>query len=185
MNQSEFAARHSVSRKTVTLWKKRGWLVFTGDDIEPDASDALLHKYRKGGTDGLEQGNTDLLPDPKVTEQVTDFDGVLPGESTEDAAFRMLSTLDPMTIDVAKLMKETYLAKLAQPDDDIASGRVVEAAEVAAIVGSEYTVVRTKLLAIPAEQAPRINRCRSTAEIQDTLREIITRVLEELTAGKQ
>jgi len=66
----------------------------------------------------------------------------------------------------------------------VKSGRVVEAAEVIVIVGSEYAVVRTKLLAIPAEQAPRINRCRSVAELQDTLREIITRVLEELTADK-
>jgi hypothetical protein len=53
---------------------------------------------------------------------------------------------------------------------------------VASLVGQEYAVVRTKLLAIPSEQAPRVHRCRTVAEVQDTLREIITRILEELTA---
>lgn len=31
MKQSEFAALHGVSRKTVTTWKARGWLVFGAD----------------------------------------------------------------------------------------------------------------------------------------------------------
>jgi len=31
MNQSEFAALHGVSRKTVTTCKARGWLVFGAD----------------------------------------------------------------------------------------------------------------------------------------------------------
>lgn len=34
MNQSEFAALHGVSRKIVTTWKTRGWLVFSAD-VEP------------------------------------------------------------------------------------------------------------------------------------------------------
>ncbi|ARZ01757.1 hypothetical protein [Yersinia ruckeri] len=38
MNQSDFAKLHDVSRKTVTTWKARGWLVLAGDDIDVEAS---------------------------------------------------------------------------------------------------------------------------------------------------
>ena len=47
MNQSDFAKLHNVSRKTVTMWKSRGWLIMSGDDIDVAASNAQLEKYRK------------------------------------------------------------------------------------------------------------------------------------------
>lgn len=47
MNQSDFARLHGVSRKTVTMWKSRGWLIMSGDDIDVAASNAQLEKYRK------------------------------------------------------------------------------------------------------------------------------------------
>ena len=40
MNQSDFARLHGVSRKTVTMWKSRGWLIMSGDDIDVAASNA-------------------------------------------------------------------------------------------------------------------------------------------------
>ena len=55
MNQSEFAALHSVSRKTVTKWKERGWLVFEGNSLDVDASNALIAKYRRDGSDVVTQ----------------------------------------------------------------------------------------------------------------------------------
>lgn len=55
MKQSEFAALHGVSRKTVTKWKERGWLVFAGDEVDVDASNALLKKYRRDGTPSVTQ----------------------------------------------------------------------------------------------------------------------------------
>ena len=51
MNQSEFATLHGVSRKTVTKWKERGWLVFEGNSLDVDASNALIAKYRRDGSD--------------------------------------------------------------------------------------------------------------------------------------
>lgn len=47
MNQAEFARLHNVSRKTVTLWKSRGWLVMDGDEVNVDASNANIENYRK------------------------------------------------------------------------------------------------------------------------------------------
>lgn len=46
MNQSQYAARHGVSPKTVTKWKERGWLVFAGDEVDVKASDANVKRYR-------------------------------------------------------------------------------------------------------------------------------------------
>ncbi|WP_416777851.1 hypothetical protein ACNFJN_06455 [Xenorhabdus budapestensis] len=63
MNQSEFAKLHGVSRKTVTQWKARGWLVMAGDDINVEASNANIERYRKTVTRSEKS--------PKVTSKVT------------------------------------------------------------------------------------------------------------------
>lgn len=47
MNQADFAKLHGVSRKTVTTWKDRGWLVFNGDDLDVEASNANIEMHRK------------------------------------------------------------------------------------------------------------------------------------------
>ncbi|WP_275389359.1 hypothetical protein [Xenorhabdus bovienii] len=52
MKQADFARLHNVSRKTVTQWKSRGWLVMDGDDINVDASNANIEQYRKTVTRG-------------------------------------------------------------------------------------------------------------------------------------
>ena len=51
-------------------------------------------------------------------------------------------------------------------------------------VGAEYAKVRTRLLAIPSEQAPRIHRLKTVTEVQCVLLDIITEALEELTADE-
>ncbi|KER03315.1 hypothetical protein LGZ99_06070 [Photorhabdus temperata] len=50
MNQSDFAKLHGVSRKTITVWKSRGWLVMEGDEIDVDASNANIERYRKSSS---------------------------------------------------------------------------------------------------------------------------------------
>jgi len=47
MNQADFAKLHGVSRKTVTTWKARGWLVQVGDEVDVEASNANIERYRK------------------------------------------------------------------------------------------------------------------------------------------
>ena len=173
INQAKFSVMHGVSRKTVTGWKKRGWIVLQGDLVDVDASNALLEKYRTGGSvtrasKGNSSGNT--LPKVKA------------GESAEQAVERFLThTGATMTIDEAKRVKENYLALLNQLEYDTESGLVVLVSEVAKAVGEEYAKVRTRLLAIPAEQAPRVHRLKTVSEVQDVLRELITEALEELT----
>jgi phage terminase Nu1 subunit (DNA packaging protein) len=184
MKQSEFAALHSVSRKTVTKWKERGWLVFAGDEVDVAASNALLKKYRRDAGDSVTQSVT---PAPKgnkraaVTPSAAEVT-IRPGESAADAAGRILmATGADMDMDEARRVKENYLALLNQLEYDQKSGAVVAVADVARAVGEEYAKVRTRLLAIPAEHAPRIQRLKTAIEVQDALQEIIVDALEELT----
>lgn len=176
INQSGFAEMHSVSRKSVTGWKARGWLVMEGGLVNVEASNALLIKHRTGGIQSVTAPTPGNAAGNKQPVTVND------GESVEQAARRALKSIDPgATIDDAKLMKETYLGLLNQLEYDKESGLVVEAAEVAKAVGEEYAKVRTRLLSIPSEQAPRIHRLKTVTEVQDALQELITEALEELT----
>jgi phage terminase Nu1 subunit (DNA packaging protein) len=184
MNQSEFAALHEVSRKTVTKWKERGWLVFAGDEIDVDASNANLKRYRRDGAPAVTQGVTQAPEGnkPKTVTQAASEVTLGAGESAEDVAGRILTgNVELLSFDEARRFKENYLGLMAQLEYDRDSGLVVDVTEVAKAVGSEYAKVRTRLLSIPAEQAPRLHRCKTPAELQDMLQEIITEALEELT----
>ena len=174
MKQAAFAELHGVSRKTVTLWKQRGWLVFQGSEVDVDASNALIKRYRRDGIEVVTQGNKSGNK-PKTA-------AALPGEQIESAVERiLLSSGATMDIDEARRVKEHYLALLNQLEYDQKAGAVVLVAEVAKAVGEDYAKVRTRLLAIPAEQAPRLHRYKTVNEVQDALQEIITEALEELT----
>ncbi|MGE8452095.1 MAG: hypothetical protein ACN6OP_16010 [Pseudomonadales bacterium] len=188
MKQSEFAALHSVSRKTVTKWKERGWLVFAGDEVDVEASNALLKRYRRDGTSTVTQSVTQAPPGnspARMRKAVTPSDSevtVRAGETVERAAQRILiATGAEMDLDEARRVKENYLALQAQLQYDQEASLVVAVADVAKAVGAEYAKVRTRLLAIPAEHAPRIQRLKTVIEVQDALQEIIVDALEELT----
>ncbi|WP_175786352.1 hypothetical protein [Burkholderia cenocepacia] len=188
MNQSEFAALHKVSRKTVTKWKERGWLVFAGDEVDVDASNALLKRYRRDGAPAVTQtaeGNSKGNKAKPAAKRVTSRDAevtIRPDETVADAANRILvATGADMDFDDARCMKENYLALQAQLEYDRDAGLVVAVEDVARAVGDEYAKVRSRLLAIPAEHAPRIQRLKTVIEVQDALQEIITEALEELT----
>jgi len=175
VSQAEYARLRGVSKKTVTQWKQEGKIVLADGGVDVEPSDARLQKYRavglKGGNDSSNGGNTlPALPAARA------------GETTEQAVTRiMLASGANMTIEEARRVKENYLALAAQLNYDKEAGLVVEAALVAAAVGEEYAKVRTRLLSIPAEHAPRIHRLKTVTEVQDVLQELITEALEELT----
>lgn len=184
MNQSAFAELHGVSRKTVTKWKERGWLVFAGDEVDVEASNALLKKYRRDGVPAVTPAVTQSAKGNKrktVTQAASEVT-LSAGESADDVAGRILTgNVDLLDFDEARCFKENYLGLKAQLEYDRDSGQVIDVAEVAKAVGNEYAKVRTRLLSIPAEQAPRLHRCKTPAELQDMLQEVITEALEELT----
>ena len=170
----EFAALHGVSKQAVSKWKTANRLVFVGDKVDVKASNLLIERHQRGGGKRVNQSTTEV-------DQLTD-DATVDLESIDEAARRIIYEQGPtLTLDEARTLKENYLALLNQLEYDKESGVVVAVADVAAAVGAEYAKVRTRLLSIPAEQAPRIHRLKTVNEVQDVLQEIITEALEELT----
>src|SRR5260364_216898 len=109
VNQAAFAALHGVSRKTVTAWKARGWLVLQGDQVDVDALNARLKKYRREGlpvvtpvTFGA-QGNNESHKGNSLGNSFHNLGNtgnrsghknrvtIEPGESAEQAAVRILA----------------------------------------------------------------------------------------------
>ena len=169
MTLAEYGSLHGVSKQAVDKWKKRGWLVFDGKSINVEASNENLKKYRKPRV---------IKP---VNQKVDKKTSVRPGETPKQAAERIMVDADiTMDFDEARRIKESYLALLNQLEYDTKSGFVVAAADVAREVGQEYARVRTRLLSIPSEQAPRLHRLKTVTEIQDALLGCVTEALEEL-----
>lgn len=105
------------------------------------------------------------------------------GESADEAAERILTASGAKwSLAQAERIKENYIALLRQLEYDTKAGAVVPVDAVAKRVGAEFARVRTRLLAIPAEQAPRLHRCRTIPELQDALMGVIVEALQELTA---
>jgi hypothetical protein len=49
LSQAEYGRRIGVSRASISQWKKAGRLVLQGDQVDVEASDAKLKRYRRAG----------------------------------------------------------------------------------------------------------------------------------------
>lgn len=186
MNQSDFAKLHSVSRKTVTAWKARGWLVLDGDDIDVDASNANIERYRKsvtrpekkaaGNTSGNKQGNKgkgNRSGNNPVEESPAKIAARLVAESGAT-----------LTLDEARTLKENYFALLAKLEYGEKSGQLLPYKDMIEAVGAEYARMRTRLIAIAPEHGPRLRVLASTcndAEFVEVLQEVVYEAMEELS----
>ena len=189
MNQSDFAKLHGVSRKTVTTWKARGWLVLAGDDIDVEASNANIERFRKTVTRsekkpaGNKQGNkTGNRSSGNKSGNKNDKDLA---ESPTKTVERMIAEHGvTMTLDEARQMKENFLALLTQLEYDIKSGQVLPYKDMIEAVGNEYARMRTRLIAIAPEHGPRLRGLASTtndAEFVQALQEVVYEAMEELS----
>lgn len=193
MNQSDFAKLHGVSRKTVTSWKARGWLVLAGDDIDVEASNANIERFRKtvtrpekkaaGNKQGNKQGNkTGNRSSGNKSGNKNDKD--LPESATKTVERMIAEHGVTMTLDEARQMKENFLALLTQLEYDIKSGQVLPYKDMIEAVGNEYARMRTRLIAIAPEHGPRLRVLASTtndAEFVQALQEVVYEAMEELS----
>ncbi|MFS7187962.1 RNA polymerase subunit sigma-70 [Serratia proteamaculans] len=189
MNQSDFAKLHGVSRKTVTSWKARGWLVLAGDDIDVEASNANIERFRKTVTRpekkaaGNKQGNkTGNRSAGNKSGNKNDKD--LPESATKTVERMIAEHGVTMTLDEARQMKENFLALLTQLEYDIKSGQVLPYKDMIEAVGNEYARMRTRLIAIAPEHGPRLRVLASTtndAEFVQALQEVVYEAMEELS----
>ncbi|MCU4119312.1 hypothetical protein [Variovorax sp. N23] len=127
---TDYAKRHGVSKPAVTKWKARGWVVFIGEDVDVEASDAMLAKYRKtppsGPRKAVNRGvNRSLVNTTVNTVQLT----VEEGDSPEVAAAKIIAfTGAEMTFDEARRVKENYLALLNKLQFEEKDGALVDLA---------------------------------------------------------
>ncbi|MFS7358658.1 RNA polymerase subunit sigma-70 [Rahnella inusitata] len=189
MNQSDFAKLHGVSRKTVTTWKARGWLVLAGDDIDVDASNANIKQYRKTVTRPEKNNGKNAAGNKQGNKSQGNNSGNRSGTDQEESPTkiveRMIATNGAkMTLDQARTLKENFLALLTQLEYEIKSGQVLPYKEMIAAVGQEYSRMRTRLIAIAPEHGPRLRVLASTtndAEFVAALQEVVHEAMEELS----
>lgn len=193
MNQSDFAKLHGVSRKTVTTWKARGWLVLDGDDIDVKASNANIERYRKTVTRTAKKNDKSAVGNKQGNRTGNKSKGNNLGnktpvdhhESPTKIVERMIADNGAkMTLDEARTLKENFLALLTQLEYEIKSGQVLPYKEMIAAVGQEYSRMRTRLIAIAPEHGPRLRVLASTtsdAEFVSALQEVVHEAMEELS----
>ncbi|WP_370559415.1 hypothetical protein NMD70_06675 [Edwardsiella tarda] len=155
MNQSDFARLHGVSRKTVTMWKSRGWLIMSGDDIDVAASNEQLAKYRKSvnrpdkqKTSAPEKKKADrMLP---VREPPEESDQSPEGLAREF----LLENGAELSLDEARRVKENYLALLTKLEFQQKDGQLIEMATAEEVLFNAFRQQRDAWLNWPSRVAP-------------------------------
>ncbi|HGV9335267.1 hypothetical protein [Raoultella terrigena] len=156
MNQSDFARLHGVSRKTVTMWKSRGWLIMSGDDIDVSASNAQLEKYRKtinrtGKENKVVPIKKNSMPSPPKEEAVDE--GADP--SLESIARELLlENGAELSLDEARRIKENYLALLTKLEFQQKDGQLIEMTIAEEVLFNAFRQQRDAWLNWPSRVAP-------------------------------
>ena len=192
VSQAEFGRLLGVSKVAVTKWKAAGRLVIRDGLVDVAATKAVLDRYRAGGSEPRK-----AVDEASVNTAVNEFtevnaiddgdDGDEDPVNAEDAdalaAEILRTTGTDWSLDEAKRIKESFLALRARLKYDLEAAAVVPVAEVIREVAAEYSTVRTRLLAIPAEHSPQIARLRGPSEVRDYLERVITEILTALSSG--
>ncbi|HBW1846352.1 TPA: hypothetical protein N3414_005184 [Klebsiella quasipneumoniae subsp. quasipneumoniae] len=156
MNQSDFAKLHNVSRKTVTMWKSRGWLIMSGDDIDVAASNAQLEKYRKtvsrpSKNDALPPAKKNITPTPPVVNDRDD--NGLPSLENIAKDF-ILENGAELSLDEARRVKENYLALLTKLEFQQKDGQLIEMTVAEEVLFNAFRQQRDSWLNWPSRVAP-------------------------------
>ncbi|CAA1284217.1 hypothetical protein ACWBTD_000386 [Klebsiella pneumoniae] len=156
MNQSDFAKLHNVSRKTVTMWKSRGWLIMSGDDIDVAASNAQLEKYRKtvnrpSKHDALPPAKKNITPTPPVVNDRDD--NGLPSLENIAKDF-ILENGAELSLDEARRVKENYLALLTKLEFQQKDGQLIEMTVAEEVLFNAFRQQRDSWLNWPSRVAP-------------------------------
>lgn len=158
-----FARMHSVSKPTVSGWRRRGYLIFAPDGKRVDvarSNERLANRpaVHRGGVARVRPGKPAPIQSGAAEGEPAD------GWSMHEARRREM-------VATAK-MRELALAREA--------GKVSDNAEVAEKVGKRLSVVRARMLAISSKLAPRLavldtaEACGALldAEVRDALTEL-------------
>ncbi|CAI3953714.1 unnamed protein product [Commensalibacter communis] len=160
ISQSEAARRAGVSRTNIQKQLKVGRIQSAGKNKVDLASFNTWLASKQDIDQNTELSQTGIIP----------YDPSLP-------VFKNLQD--------AELYKTSYEARLKQLDYDLKSGAVVRIEDVVDALSSQLSAIRTRLLAIPAEMAPQIFNCKTVAETQGKMHQLMVRALEELSEDER
>lgn len=184
----EFGRRDGCSHVTVSNAVRDGHLVALADgSLDPKLVGTGWRERNRQADEGGKQErrvtgklpkNGDGLP---VSAPIT----VRPGETPAQAAARLVNE-DGALVSRAEADRRTahFTSLLKQLEWDERSAAVVPVEMVVPIVVEQFATVKNRLLAIPGECAPRLHRCKTVAEVQAALSDIIRQVLTELSSDR-
>jgi hypothetical protein len=155
VHKSEYARRRGVHRSAITIWQRKGFLVFSEDGrlVNVEASDALLDArpaVHNGGVCSPPSGSA--KSDPTTPAPVK---SAAPDWTTAEAIRR----------------KESANALMRQLEYELKTGRLLPADEVEALWRGHVTDARKRLLTVPSRCASRLSHL-SRAEVEVIDREI-------------
>ena len=188
MNQAQFAALHNVSRKTVTKWKEKGWVVLNEDGtVDVNLSNENLRMNRSGKYQQDEPITQHVTRAEKVTAGGNTYEGNAQGSPESEFVGKIepndLTHMARAEVDrllqIEKLKVEQQRAKAAKFETDIREGRLLLAEDVARHDAEVGARLKNKLLSLPTELAVQVAAMSNPAEIEGVLRAEITDALNE------
>lgn len=145
MSQSAFADLAGVSRKTVTIWKKKGF-VFVGDDgqVDVERSVAVLRDRGLGDFDAVTLASEVVTP-VTLAAPVTDEPSAARELTTDEIAERLVRSEEYalLSFGEAERLKENYLALSGRLKYEREAGTLVNRVEVEAKFAERWTAERT------------------------------------------
>lgn len=174
---AEFAALLRVKRSYVTALKKADRLVLTADGkavqvaasveriratADPSKAGVVAHHATHRG-EGVEQGAAATTPPDAPDGDDVDADDTVAVSGYQDSRAR----------------REHYQALEAQRAYEVAIGKLMDAAEVAAAVSSAAAQLRVRLESLPAVLAPQLAAIHDEGEARAALTEAIEHALTE------
>ncbi|WP_375339178.1 hypothetical protein [Klebsiella michiganensis] len=138
------------------MWKSRGWLIMSGDDIDVSASNAQLEKYRKtinrtGKENKVVPIKKNSMPSPSKEEEVDEG-----GDPSLESIARelLLENGAELSLDEARRIKENYLALLTKLEFQQKDGQLIEMTIAEEVLFNAFRQQRDAWLNWPSRAAP-------------------------------
>ena len=151
-NQADYARHRGVSRKTVTKWRQRGLLRFSGDDVDFEASEQALRDH--GLLDADTAGNLDGLWSKAEAERVKENYAALLKRVEYERRSAEVAEIDDVVVAVASEYA-LVRSRLSRIGEDLATrlAGMADASAIKALVDDEV-VKALEELTVESEVAP-------------------------------
>jgi len=147
VKQSEFAKIHNVSRKTVTVWKKDGWLAMDGNLVDVEKSNALLEQNRRASAKPAAKSKPVTDSGNKSDSDAGNAETSDPDDGEQDGAG---------SLNDARRTKEFYAAQLNKLEFEQKAGSLIELEVATQVLFDEFRAQRDSWMNWPIRVGPLI-----------------------------